>query len=154
MDEVYRDIYLQLYSSSQLDVGQKREFDPNLYLQTRRTELDAETLRQMIDSAERETFAEPTIGVIFTPYAGRRLRPDAKLFLLINFLQMIVLPVSLSERGSNVDLRRILFADTVTLLKQSADETNERDVSSHAVLKALTKNWKKLNFSALKLWED
>lgn len=108
----------------------------------------------MIDAAERKTFGGQIDGQIFSPYAGRRLRPDAKLFLLINLLQMIVRPVSLAGRRNQSDLGRILFADTVSPLKEAAGETRDREVSSHAVLQALTKNWMKLNLSALKLWED
>jgi hypothetical protein len=108
----------------------------------------------MIDAAEREAFGDRASQFIVSPYAGRQLRPDAKLFLLINFLQMIVLPVSFARRTSEADLGQALFVDTVSLLQDAAEETRDRDVSSHAVLKALTKNWNKLNLSALKLWED
>jgi hypothetical protein len=153
MDEVYRNIYSQLYDSVE------PEFEVRNYAWYNReapqtTTLNAGILRQMIDVAERETFGGGTDQLNVSPYAGRRLRPDAKLFLLINFLQMIVIPVILARRQDGPDLGRILFADTVTLLKESADETNETDVSSHSVLKALTKNWQRLNVSALKLWED
>ncbi len=154
MDEIYRNIYSQLYDSVQPDSEEKTALWHYAQNIQPGAELDAGRLRQMIDAAERETLGGPTNDLIIGPYDGRRLRPDAKLFLLINFLQMIVHPVSLAGRRNQSDLRRILFADTVSLLKEAAGETRDRDVSSHAVLKALTKNWMKLNLSALKLWED
>jgi len=116
--------------------------------------LDAGALRQMIDVAERETFGGKNDPVITAPFPDKQLRPDAKLFLLINFLQMVVIPVSLAGKRQETDLGRSLFADIVSLLKEAAGETTGRDVSSHAVLKALTKYWMKLNLSSLKLWED
>jgi hypothetical protein len=151
MDEVYRDIYAQLYDS--LGLGPE-VFRQNWYYSEQRLTgfpLNAATIREMIDEAERESFGSTLAPA---PPDRQRLRPDAKVFLLTNLLNMVAVPVGLSERARNLDLRRLLFADTSTLMKLAAAETKNREVSSHAVLQAVAKSWPKLNLSGLKLWED
>ena len=144
MDEIYRDIYSQIYDSVQREPNEERRFGVFWLDQSANLPFNAGTIRLMIDAAEREA------------YAGKRqrLRPDAKVFLLINLLEMVAVPVSFSGKGRNLDLGSLLFADTVTLLRRAADEATDGEVSSHAVLKAVANNWQKLNLSGLKLWED
>src|SRR5258708_7243182 len=112
MDDVFRDIYSQLYDSAKLD---PREGPPlNPYFQERLSNFpfNADVMRRMIDDAERE---------IFDP-RKTRVRPDAKLFLLTNLFQMVALPAWLAGRVQDAGLPSFLFVDTVTLLKQSAAE--------------------------------
>jgi len=142
MDDVYRDIFSRLYDSAQLDLREGQPFDQG---RLSNFPFNAELMRKMIDDAERETF-DPRM---------KRVRPDAKLFLLTNLFQMVVLPAWLAGRVQDPSLPSFLFVDTVQILKQSAAETSEDgEISSHAVLKAVDKNWQKLNLSSLKLWED
>ena len=151
MDEIYRDIYSQLYETVGLESAESRQFWNYSLQRLAGFPLDAATIRETIDEAERESFGSTLAHVARD---RQRLRPDAKVFLLTNLLNMVAVPVGLSERGSNLDLRRLLFADTSTLIKLAADETKNREVSSHAVLQAVAKSWPKLNLSGLKLWED
>jgi hypothetical protein len=153
MDEIYRDIYSRIYDSVQPERNQERELNTYWRDQSLDSPLDAGTIRLMIDEAEREAYRNRGERLL-TRVPPERLRPDAKVFLLINLLQMVAVPVQLSQRGRNIDLRRVLFADTVTLLRSAEDEATGNEVSSHAVLKAVAKNWQKLNLSGLKLWED
>ena len=151
MDEIYRNIYSQLYDAVGLESAESHQFWNYSVQRLAGFPLDATTIRQMIDEAEGESFGNAVARV---PPDRRGLRPDAKVFLLTNLLNMIAVPVGLSERARNLDLRRLLFADTSTLIKLAANETKEREVSSHGVLQAVAKNWPKLNLSGLKLWED
>lgn len=145
MNDEYREIYSRLYDSAQLDPREGRPFDPYFQRRLSNFPFNAEVMRRMIDDAERETF-DPRM---------KRVRPDAKLFLLTNLFQMVALPAWLAGRVQDPSLPSFLFVDTVTLLKQSAAETSgDGEISSHAVLKAVDKNWQKLNLSRLKLWED
>ena len=144
MDEIYRDIYSRIYDSARIEPNEELQLNSYWMNQPLNSPLDAGTIRSMIDAAERETFAGKT----------QRLRPDAKVFLLINLLQMVAVPVLASGKGRNLELGRLLFDDTITLVRRAADQAKGQEVSSHAVLTAVANNWQKLKLSDLKLWED
>ena len=78
MDEIYRDIYSRIYDSARIEPNEELQLNSYWINQPVNSPLDAGTIRSMIDAAERETFAGRT----------QRLRPDAKVFLLINLLQI------------------------------------------------------------------
>lgn len=129
MDEVYNEVYSRLYDATQLDPrGEARPYDP--YFQSRLSNFpfNAELMRRMIYDAEREAF---------DPRMLERVRPDARLFLLTNLFQMVALPAWRARRVQDSSLLSFLFTDTVTLLKQSAAETRNGEISSHSVLKAV-----------------
>ena len=116
MDEIYRDIYSRIYDSARIEPNEELQLNSYWINQPVNSPLDAGTIRSMIDAAERETFAGRT----------QRLRPDAKVFLLINLLQMVAVPVLASGKGRNLELGRLLFDDTITLMRRAAEKRRGR----------------------------
>jgi formyltetrahydrofolate synthetase len=83
-----------------------------------------------------------------------RLRPDARYFLTINLMQMVVLPVS-QVGAPQDDANNILAdvqADAITILRAAGEEQPNEEVSGHAVIDALSKSWDKLRTVARNIW--
>jgi hypothetical protein len=105
---------------------------------------DSKVIRQILGEAEQR------LG-----HNGRSLRPDAKFFLLTNFLQMVAMPLRFTRRLGRDEFGDLLSADINILLEQAAKERPlTREISAHAVIDALSRYWKLLNLSRFRLWED
>ena len=76
---------------------------------------------------------------------GERFRPDARLFLLINLHQMVLLPLA---RASAIppEFRDSLNEDVQAILRRAL-ENGGREISGHAVLKAVDQLWKVLRMT-------
>jgi hypothetical protein len=87
---------------------------------------------------------------------GLPLRPDARLFMLVNLHQLVVLPMTEGpEQVKPDDLFPRLDADVRRLLLLLREEFREHAaVSSHAVLAALATHWSTFHFSGLNVWGD
>jgi hypothetical protein len=78
-----------------------------------------------------------------------RLREDAKYFLLLNFAEMIVRP--LGARFEPKRLKHDLEHDLKILLDSAAEKANP-EISGHAIINALSKNWAELDVMRLDFW--
>lgn len=84
----------------------------------------------------------------------RRLRPDGRLFLLMNFVEMVAAPVliraSMAGEGQIPGLMEKVTADLTTILNASESENGE--ISGHSVLEAITRSWQSLKLMELDIW--
>ena len=142
MDEIYRDIYSRLYDVT--DEFFLPRYAPDQTFFTNWV-FDPGRLRRSIDTAELSLISERKI----------KLRPDAKFFLFVNLWQMVVLPIQLANRAEGFQMENILASDIELLLKEASVGRKVGDeISGHAVLDALSTNWKRLKLSGFKLWES
>jgi len=130
----YRDYFASTYEGEDLR-EQFGVFPPD--------ELDA-TLRNLIAAADDRLHEE----------RGVRLRADAKLFLLVNFRELIVRPLDvMGSPAEREELRSVLAGDIRRVALAAADSgdtdypVRSRDpkepdgISSHAVVNGLARNW-------------
>jgi len=97
---------------------------------------------------------------------GDRVRPDARLFLLANFCEMIVLPIERlgSTTGSAIPIeedelfRRVTY-DTITILSRAAEinrgrarRSEDDRISGHDVLDATSQKWDDLMLASRGFW--
>ena len=85
-----------------------------------------------------------------------QLRPDARFFLLINFHQMVLLPLSYAKQSPppevlfemiNQDVRAVL-----EIARSRLKRENRREISGHMIVEALSEVWQKLRVSEFELW--
>jgi hypothetical protein len=96
------------------------------------------------------------------------MRADAKYFLLLNVMEMIVLPMQMHSRPFREELRPYLNSD-LSLLVNEASKLQERreqvsvtpglpivepELSGHSVLEAIAANWQNLKLSNLRIWGE
>lgn len=88
-----------------------------------------------------------------------RLRGDAKLFLLINFHQMIVRPLLLATISRQIEqsiLRKELFYmvrdDVRTIIDYSRKESDGEEISGHSIMRTVDSMWRELKSSSFEIW--
>jgi hypothetical protein len=83
----------------------------------------------------------------------RRLRPDARYFLLTAIDQMIVAPLQHPESGHIAEevLIEDLTSDLQTILGRAADSSRD-EISGHDVVNALASSWEKLRTTGREIW--
>lgn len=89
----------------------------------------------------------------------KKIRPDAKLFLLSNYLHMVLLPVMFKsyrdEKGFplNSEFRDNIRRDIDQILSE-ADNTSSKEITSHSIVGSINSIWGKL-FTTVKMsWSD
>lgn len=89
----------------------------------------------------------------------KRVRPDAKHFLLVNLHQLVVLPLMHPESKAVtiLELRDMLSNDVRKILEHSseavkADNIIESEISSHIILKTISKIWDQLSLNKIDVW--
>lgn len=94
-------------------------------------------------------------------HPGRELRADAKLFLVLNFYQMVFLPMVRAPQSATKPSRRRLLAliadDTQTIIETARSQRPESDhdrpeISGGQIAEALGKAYRKLKLSEINLW--
>jgi hypothetical protein len=88
-----------------------------------------------------------------------RLRPDAKHFLLINFHQMVILPLihpDSQPEKLGIDLKKLssgIKDDAYSILSHAVKKTESKDeITSGDILKACAEVWGKLHLQAFDIW--
>jgi hypothetical protein len=85
----------------------------------------------------------------------RALRPDAELFLLLNFDEMVIRPVT--DRDSPVpanDLDKKLASDTAAILSAAIKHAGDRkELAASHVLQGAAQVLPNLNLKSFNLWE-
>jgi hypothetical protein len=104
-----------------------------------------DALRQMIKEADQRLRSEH----------DRALRPDAKLFLLINFRDMIARPLdAVGDDNDRQQLREGLASDVWTVTDAAGRAgPPDSEVSSHEVVNALNRNWDQMVTLRTRLWD-
>jgi hypothetical protein len=89
-------------------------------------------------------------SIIETTSAKFKLRQDAKYFLLINFVQMVVLPLGPDTAWDR--LEKAIQHD-VELLAQAANRVaHGAEATGHAIVDALKEVWNQLEINHFRLW--
>jgi hypothetical protein len=137
MDQVYRTVYEGLFRGPDIEVSFYE-------YQSRRLPLAASrrNIRDWIESAEKRLRSDTPQRV--------SCRPDAKLLLLVNFLNLIALPIQFAER--RLELREAVEHD-IMLLMTAAKADDNGEISAHAIVDALSQNWRRLRVSDFKIWD-
>lgn len=141
--EIYGDLYARYFGEYAKDPGWRSR--PPFPL----SHLDAEmrALRLAVEAIEY---------AIFESGVWPRLRPDARHFLLVNFHQMIVLPLIRSQwfaKGSMEELRFLLRDGARQILDAAKyEESAEGEISGGAVLKSTARIWDELVLNKLEAW--
>jgi len=78
------------------------------------------------------------------------LRSDAKALLLLNFTNMVAVPLAL--HGDDLWYLDEGLHHDVDLIVQTANPDKEGRISAHAILDALTENWSNLKLGDISLW--
>jgi hypothetical protein len=157
MDAEYRDVFEAMYTRriSPSIPPPGREF---LLFFSHPPGQDELIVRHAIDEADAGLFQS----------RRRRLRADAKYFLLLNFMQMVFAPVRLRGRDVTAELTSSLVADINLVVNEAASQQQIRerdlglsglaaeqpDVSGHAVLEAVSNSWNDLKLSSFRIWGE
>ncbi|WP_339884659.1 hypothetical protein [Polaribacter vadi] len=85
------------------------------------------------------------------------LRPDAKMFLVTNFNQMIVKTLIVAKAEKQLDLSKkslskMINNDLETIMSYTFKIKKERKASGHDVMKAIDQLWGQLECTKLKIW--
>jgi hypothetical protein len=134
MDDRIRQVYERLYIEIS-SVGRDRA--------GRFVAYPVEPLRGIVDGAAEEA------SIRF----NKELRPDAKMLLLLNFGNLVVVPLAVAERAKPDEIYGAVAHDIATLVAHAAEIADGREISAHTIIDALSGLWRQLDVSAFKLWE-
>lgn len=94
-----------------------------------------------------------------------RIRSDAHHFLVVNFHQMIVMPLLMSpnapyriEYNSNEkpfysdEFYKVISDDIMKILSSAADNEGQGEISGHAILDAVSTQYRKLRTTQFQIW--
>jgi hypothetical protein len=139
MDETNLSVFSRLYQHPGSRII--RGYPPTPY----RVSGLAEIVRKAIDAQSEELGGR---GVV--------VRPDAQYFLLLNLLNMVARPILMSGQTDMAEVERAIFGDVFLLLdsasKQPPAEIRRTEISSHAIVEALARNWRALRISQFRFW--
>jgi hypothetical protein len=103
--------------------------------------------------------SEGTIGRGSRYSFNSRLRPDAKLFLLNNFHQMIVKPLindyNFEMEDINISkMKQECEEDVEVILNKSIEEIeyHENEISGHLIMRIMDRLWRGLNMTRMEVW--
>ena len=133
--------YYEIYS--EIRVIYRNQFEGNPYPFRRFQSEDASQL----DFLDRVIFeAEAKIG--------KRLRPDARVFLLANFHLMVLMPLSHRlASDSPEEIKEAIQQDIRQIVESAASHSKDQpDISGGAILRATTGLWEKLKTNAQNIW--
>jgi len=165
MHREFEDLYQTLYDEFSLNRGwYPRVFRPMF------DDLTPRQIRAMVNDTRRAIDAE-------VASRGVPLRTDAKYFLLVNFVEMVLLPISivraqgLYKQGENIiteeQMRNDLQNDVREILNEAVskkqtqveelswaerDKPEHREITSHDVLDAIGSAWNKIKFNEYLYW--
>lgn len=154
MNENYYRIYDQLYDSypdefMALRLGAFRgTYLANQFI---------EELREFVYEQEYYVGIMRQSILMFEMDNGFLLRPDAKMFLVSNFNQMIIKPMIVAKAEKHIELNQksiaeIIKNDLVTIMKFTYEIKKEKQASGHDVMKAIDQLWGKLESTKLEIW--
>ena len=95
-----------------------------------------------IEAASREVLSD------------RRLRPDARLFLLVNLHQLVVLPLAIAGLPPSNDdsFERRLIEDTMIILKSASEHGEDGEISAAGIVRALSSVLDRLHLKEWRIW--
>jgi hypothetical protein len=110
---------------------------------TAATDLAGQRLAEALDAAD----------IRLTTQTGKHLRADACLWLYLNLLHMVIVPVS-AERPERLDeLFATLAGDLPAVLSRAAAGEAQTEVSAYRAMVALSTAWEQLAIAGLQFWD-
>jgi hypothetical protein len=85
-----------------------------------------------------------------------RLREDAKALLAVNFRDLVFGPLLAGGRVLPEEVSEVVERDIETLVVEAQPELTGRvgpEISGHAIIDSLSRNWRNLGLSRFNLWE-
>ncbi|MCX2745324.1 hypothetical protein OO013_15710 [Mangrovivirga sp. M17] len=86
------------------------------------------------------------------------IRPDAKLFTLIIFHQMVAIPILSDKKSVNTEnINSFIKSDINDLMnfaKEEKQNSQVKEVTAHTILSLIDKHWDSLNISKQEWWND
>lgn len=89
----------------------------------------------------------------------KRVRPDAKLFLISNYYHMVLLPVLMYNGEQNKkyplndDFKNQVRKD-VNLIMTAANRSANEEITSHSIIMAINETWKNLFTTVRMSWSN
>jgi hypothetical protein len=77
-------------------------------------------------------------------YLSERIRPDAKLYLLVNFHRLVVVPLMEGGSISTDEIFDYLSDDVGIILRRARDLAEAEEISGHLIVDALSEVWDEL----------
>lgn len=116
-----------------------------------------EELREFAYQQEYFTGIMRQVILIYEMDNGLKLRPDAKLFLVTNFNQMVVKPLLIAREEKQLNISRESLAnniknDLLAIIKYSVGIKKESQVSGHEVMRAIDELWGNLESTKFEIW--
>jgi hypothetical protein len=84
--------------------------------------------------------------------AGYELRPDAHLLLLLLAREFATLPVSTVRPEQRGEVASATREDVATIVGRASDLQQGGEISSHAIVDALSATWNELRTTSLHVW--
>ncbi len=95
-------------------------------------------------------------GIASQERLAKRLRPDAKHFLIVNLHQILLMPLAHRDAGKKVDeLLPSLAADTLAILRHAEKErqaAGKKSIVVNHVMSAIVKKWDALESHLFNIW--
>jgi|SRR6185436_7489612 len=142
MDEKYKNIYQRLLDEYRFD---NRRFGDN------------QRRNWPLNDNEYEVFN--TIEQVIENFRKKNeqyyVRPDAEFFLLLNFHQLIALPLLLDyslESQFYPNLYEAISNDVMEILKGAIEEADDQEISGHSIVQSLSKRWDRLKTTEFNIW--
>lgn len=139
MNKRLNDIYDILYSDFVYEkriLGRRNQTKENEYY-------FAKMIKKSIDNADK----------------NNSLRPDAKYFLLVNFLHLIVRPLIENRSFEDyrnelqfVSLEEDIQADIKKIILNAFELKNKKEISGHQIMKSVDNLWSSLQTTSEKTW--
>lgn len=90
---------------------------------------------------------------------SKKVRPDAKLFLIANYYHMVLLPVLMNaweqeKRFPIDDTFKTKINQDITIILTEASRISSDEVSSHSVLRAISEKWNQLFTTVQMSWSN
>jgi ribosomal protein L14 len=152
MDERYRQIYEGIYAAwvgESARFGETARFTRAEYF-NRVSQFGADlgpTVEQAIARSEQQRRRRDGAG----------LREDAKALLAVNFRDLVVVPLVAGGRVSTDQIRADVGEDVAMLVKEAEpdrSDPNALEITGHAIIESLSRNWGKLKIGRYNLWEN
>jgi len=141
VDERFEQIFEFLYRGPDADYREQFQyFGPSPRVRYQPISVDSTIMQGMIDAAASSVESSRQL----------RVRPDARLWLKLNFIDMILVPYILRYPDRAETIIRRIQDDLLTILREA--EPSAGELSGHDVLRATSEQWPRLSSANNEEW--
>lgn len=111
-----------------------------------------------LDRAQAELAQEIRVrldNAIDALYLSERIRPDARLYLLVNFHRMAIMPLTEARKAYTDELYNFVSEDAEIILRRAsdlADRRSEAEISAHLLIDSVSEVWDELRLNSQDWW--